>query len=65
MYLYTILIWFVGVVIYGFFSISNTMKELKINPCNDSYANDYLFQVLAFIYSNGIYFYILKTILLY
>jgi len=53
-------------IIYGFFSIINTMERLKQNPCVDLYANNLEFQIIAFMLTKGLFgililFFILLT----
>ena len=64
MYLYTILIWIILSFIYAFISINNQMKELKVNPPIELYANDLVFQIVAFIFTKGLFLLLLLIIIL-
>jgi hypothetical protein len=45
-------------VLYGIFSITETMESLKQNPCIDLYANSLGFQIIVFILTEGVFWFI-------
>jgi len=51
---YTTAIWFVVVIFYGWYSVSNMMAYLRENPSMDLYANSLGFQILAFALTKGL-----------
>ena len=40
--------------IYGYIEVTSIMEILKVNPSSDTYANNYGFQIVAFVFTKGI-----------
>ena len=49
-----IILWLIATLIYAYFSISTTMKNLAVKPSVDLYANELDFQILVFFYTRGV-----------
>ena len=65
MYLYTIVLWGIVITLYGVMDVFSKMEALKINPSSDLYANEYAFQIVAFIFTKGVYAFIVLLLVLY
>jgi O-antigen ligase len=52
--LVVLLVWVAAVSLYGWYEVSGTMALLAVRPSPDLYANDFGFQVLAFILTKGL-----------
>jgi uncharacterized membrane protein len=42
------------VSIYGYIEVTSIMEILKENPSIDTYANNYEFQIVAFVFTKGV-----------
>ncbi|MFS2007302.1 hypothetical protein ACEN9F_27180 [Duganella sp. CT11-25] len=45
--------WLFGGLIYGWIDVSDTMNDLRMNPSPDLYANNFGFQLIAFMLTKG------------
>jgi len=51
---YTVGVWSLSVGLYGYFYVSSMMADLNKHPSQDLYANNFGFQVVAFLLTRGI-----------
>jgi hypothetical protein len=42
------------VFIYGYIEVTTIVEILRENPSSDTYANNYEFQIVAFIFTKGV-----------
>lgn len=47
------LFWLIVVVAYGWVDVSAIMADLQVSPSPDRYANDFEFQIFAFVATKG------------
>lgn len=53
-YLFTVFVWLIGVLLYGWYYVSDMMAYLAIHPSADFYANTLGFQIIAFMMTRGL-----------